>query len=169
MKLASLMSRVLAVRLETSRVEPGANRMPLGLIRNTWPLARMLPKMLEGLLPMTRFSTTEELLGWLNWTYSLPPTENCCQLMEARWVFWLMTTPLLPAVPMVADPATTCPPFGLARAAIGSMAPKAPAVCARARGDRACAKIPRIQPVKELPTGICLLIASPSARSQAGP
>src|SRR6185312_4225884 len=133
MKWASLVSRVLAVRLETSRDEPGANRMPLGLIRNTWPLALISPKMLEGLLPMTRFSTTEELLGWLNCTYSFEPMENCCQLMEARWELWLTMTPLLPAVPMVAEPAATCPPLGLARASTGVKALRAPAKRARQR------------------------------------
>src|SRR5580704_8304072 len=113
MKSEVLMSRVLAVRPDTSRFEPGANRMPLGLIRNTWPLALISPKMLEGLLPVTRFRITEELLGWLNCTYSLAPMENCCQLMAARCELWLTMTPLLPALPMVAVPATTCPPVGL--------------------------------------------------------
>src|ERR1700733_6496291 len=117
--------------------------------------------MLEGLLPMTRFSTTEELLGCTNCTYSFEPMENCCQLMEARWEFWLTTTPLLPAVPMVAEPATTCPPLGLARASTGVKALRAPATCINLRCGRACAHICRIQPSRELPAGMRLLIVSP--------
>src|SRR5690242_17509485 len=100
--------------------------MPLVLTRNTWPLAVMLPKMDEASPPTTRFSTTEELLGWMNCTYWLLPTENCCQLMMARWEDWSMMVWLAFGLVMVAEPATTWPPVGLANAANGVSAPSAP-------------------------------------------
>src|SRR5579859_346812 len=131
MKSAVLMSWVLATRPATSRLAPGANRMPFGLIRNTWPLAVMLPKMLEGLEPITRFSTMAELFGWMYCTYWSAPTENCCQLMAAFWLVWLMTVALAFGVLMVAEPPTTCPPVGLASAIRGDNAPRPAAARAK--------------------------------------
>src|SRR5579859_6232640 len=135
MKSLSLMSWVLATRPETSSTAPRPNRMPLGLMRNTWPLALMLPRMLEGMPPMTRFSTTAELSGCRNCTYSFAPTENCCQLMAAFWLVCLTRVPLAPGVLMLAWPPTTCPPVGFARAMMGDRAPR-PTAVRRSRGRR---------------------------------
>ena len=66
MKLASVMFSVDATRPLTLTDAPLPNRMPLGLTRNTLPLAERLPKIADGSGPSTRLSATELLLGWTN-------------------------------------------------------------------------------------------------------
>ena len=87
--------------------------MPLGLTKNTLPLAVKLPRMLEGLAPTTRLSATELLLGCTNWTDSPALMPKLCQLMMALDVDCVIT--ILPgAPPIVAEPAATTPPAGWA-------------------------------------------------------
>jgi len=43
-KSSLLMPWVVATRPPTSTLEPGAKKTPLGLVRNTWPGAVILPK-----------------------------------------------------------------------------------------------------------------------------
>src|SRR6185369_1291539 len=95
--------------------------MPLGLTRNTWPLADRLPRMDEASPPVTRLSTTDELEGWANCTLAPAPMEKPCQLMMARSLVWVMRCWPGATVAMVAEPAATLPPVG-----------SAPAVCATA-------------------------------------
>ena len=54
MKSLLLRSRVEATKPPTFTCAPRPNRMPLGLIRYTCPLAVMRPKMADGSLPTTR-------------------------------------------------------------------------------------------------------------------
>src|SRR5579862_2063686 len=118
------MLRVEARKPCTSRVAERPKNTPLGLTRNTWPLPVRLPRMLEAEPPVTRLRTTAELEGWRNWTYWPLPMLNCCQLMMALWLVCLTTRPLAPGLVMVACPAVTLPPLGLAKASIGAMAPR---------------------------------------------
>src|ERR1019366_1554362 len=67
--------------------------------------------MAEGFPPSTRLRVAEELFGTRNLVSSPLAMENCCQLMMALWVDWLMVS-VWPALPMVALPATTAPPVG---------------------------------------------------------
>ena len=108
------MSIVEATRPPTSTCAPLPKAMPLGLTRNTRPLAEMLPRISEGMPPTTRFNTVDEAEGWLNTTYSLLPTENCCQLIAAECELWLITSVPAFGALIVAWPATTWPPAGLA-------------------------------------------------------
>src|SRR6185503_3612119 len=48
---------------------------------------------------------------------------NCCQLMMALWLACLTTRLFALGVVILACPATTCPPLGLARANMGVKAP----------------------------------------------
>src|ERR1700722_7957190 len=67
--------------------------------------------MAEGFPPTTRLRVADELLGTINLVSSPLAMENCCQLMMALWVDWLIVS-VWPALPMVALPATTAPPEG---------------------------------------------------------
>ena len=113
MKSASEMARVDATSPPTFTDAPAPNRMPLGLTRNTLPLAVRLPSMFEGSDPMTRFSATELLPGCTNWTDSPARTPKLCQLIATLGVVWVIV--MFPGVPpMVALPAETTPPTGWA-------------------------------------------------------
>ena len=70
-------------------------------------------------LPMTRLSATEELFGWRKLTASLDEIEKPCQLMTVDCDDWLMLV-VVPLCEMLAEPATTCPPFGSANAGCSS-------------------------------------------------
>ena len=81
MKSPSLSPRVEPTRPPTLTDAPLPNRMPFGLIRNTLPFALRLPRMLDGSLPMTRFSATELLFGCTNCTLSPAAILKLCQLI----------------------------------------------------------------------------------------
>src|ERR1700744_2055100 len=117
MKSASLMPSVDATRPCTFTDAPLPNRMPFGLTRNTWPLARRLPRMVDGPEPVTRFSATELASGCTNTTDSPLPMLKFCQLMAAFWLPWVTVT-LEPLVLIVAEPADPVPPVGLASASV---------------------------------------------------
>ena len=57
------MSSVEATRPPTLTLAPLPNKMPLGLTRNTLPLALSEPRKLVGSEPSTRFKATALLLG----------------------------------------------------------------------------------------------------------
>jgi hypothetical protein len=63
MKSPSLMFKVDATNPPTLTEDPAPNRMPLGLTKNTWPLAERLPKMTEGSAPITRFNAIAAAVG----------------------------------------------------------------------------------------------------------
>ena len=77
--------KVVAMRLPTSTFECGPNKMPLGLTKNTRPLAISSPRIDEGSTPVTRFSATASALGWRNFTSSLTSMLKSFQLMMADW------------------------------------------------------------------------------------
>jgi len=63
MKLASLMLWLVATSAPTSTDAVGEKYTPLGLLKNTWPLDVMRPKIWLGLLSLTRFRVTACALG----------------------------------------------------------------------------------------------------------
>ncbi|EFV85397.1 hypothetical protein HMPREF0005_04489 [Achromobacter xylosoxidans C54] len=113
-KSLSLMLAVVATRPPTSMRAPLPNSTPFGLTSITVPLAFRRPKMADGSLPTTRFSVMLLLPGWRKLTVSLAPMLKSFQLMIALPVDWLMSSVPLPRSLMVAPPATTLPPVGLA-------------------------------------------------------
>ena len=85
--------------------------MPLPLLKNTWPLALICPKIWLGLPPVTRFKVTLLALGWLKLTVASRPTLKVFQFKAALAVLWLMFR-VLPVCCRVAWPALTVPPVG---------------------------------------------------------
>ena len=85
--------------------------MPLPLLKNTWPLALIRPKIWLGLPPVTRFKVTLLALGWLKLTVASRPTLKVFQFKAALAVLWLMFR-VLPVCCNVAWPALTVPPVG---------------------------------------------------------
>ena len=113
MKSASSSCRVEATSPPTFTDAPGPNRMPLGLIKNTWPFDVRLPKMAEASAPITRLSATEARPGCTNCTDCPAPMPKLCHWMATFGVVWVMV--MRPEVPpMAALPALTTPPVGLA-------------------------------------------------------
>jgi hypothetical protein len=88
--------------------------MPLLLIRKTWPVALIWPKMLDGSLPMTRLSVDDVALGCRKLTFSPLPTLNVCQLMMPLSEVCVMLSEPLAGAPMVTLPEVTWPPVGSA-------------------------------------------------------
>ncbi len=68
-------------------------------------------------MPVTRFKVTDELVGWMKRVCSSAPMEKLCQLMMALSVDWV-TVSSVPSSVMVALPAATVPPWGVARATV---------------------------------------------------
>ncbi len=116
MKLVLLIPGALTISPAVSTWAPLWNITPDGFVMTICPLAEMRPAMLEGSGPVTRFSVTALLLGWMNWTAWSRPTSKLRQSMAARWLAWLMVVLVL-FWPMLAAPATTWPPWGRALAA----------------------------------------------------
>src|SRR5580658_1264444 len=110
------MFRVDATRPPTFTWALAPNSTPFGLTRNTWPLAERLPRMLDGLDPVTRLRATELLFGWANDTDSPWAMPKLCQSRIAFWLVCLMVIDA-PELATVAAPATTEPPVGRAWAA----------------------------------------------------
>ncbi|CAN1571982.1 hypothetical protein MCEMAEM4_03329 [Burkholderiaceae bacterium] len=84
------MFKVDATNPPTFTEAPDPNKMPLGLTKNTWPLDVSRPRTADGSVPVTRFKTTELLLGWMNCTDSPTLMPKLCQLIAARAVVWVM-------------------------------------------------------------------------------
>src|SRR5678815_3689766 len=125
------MESVVANRPPTSTDAPGANSTPLGLVRNTWPLAVRRPKISDGLFPSTRLRATADELGWLKLTHALEPIEKLCQFRIAFCDVWSICS-LLVLDEMLALPAATLPPVGSVLAVVW-----ANALCSRVQGRSA--------------------------------
>ena len=139
MKSAVPMVCVVATRPPTLTDEVGLKYTPFGLLRNTWPLAVMRPKIWLAWLSCTRFSVTEPLFGCWKLTWACDPTLKVCQSIAPRWVAWLIVIWLPPWV-IVAAPPTTWPPVG------NWLAPGGPAQAKGARpspANSAAMKAPR--------------------------
>ena len=119
MKSALPIVCVVATSAPTSTEAPGAKYTPLGLVKNTWPLALMRPKIWLGLASSTRFKVTLLAEGWLKLTCACAPTLKVCQSIAARDVLCVMfiTAALWTIVTVLA---TTCPPVGNCMGAGGS-------------------------------------------------
>ena len=88
--------------------------MPFGLTSITVPLALSRPKIAEGSLPSTRLRITLLAEGCTKFTVSLAAMLKPDQLTMARELCWkIFSVPGAPLV-MLAEPATTWPPVGLA-------------------------------------------------------
>ncbi len=112
-KSVSLIFNVDATMPPTLTCAPGANITPLGLTRNTRPLAFRLPRIFDGSEPTTRLSVTALTLGCLKLTVSPAPMLKPCQLMAAFWLpCVIVVTP--GALAMLDCPAETTPPVGAA-------------------------------------------------------
>ena len=115
MKASLLMLWVVATKPPTSTLAPGAKYTPDGLVKKTWPLALMRPKIWLGSLLKTRLSVTLLALGCTKFTCAALPTSNRVQSTTARWLLWVMVmlALLVPTVlAMLAVPPTTLPPVG---------------------------------------------------------
>ena len=80
-------------------------RIPLGLTRNTRPLAVICPAISLVVLPVTRLSSADVAPGWLMSTRPPAPTEKLCQLMIARSLVWVICIAPAEGFAMVAAPA----------------------------------------------------------------
>lgn len=122
----------------------GVNSTPLGLSRNSWPLAFTAPWMTETSAPRTRFSATAVLEGCTKFTVAPWPTEKVCQSTARRELDWL-TVRVLPDWLRLPVPAATRPPVGR----VCAWAPPAAKVASRARPAAATADraLPRPQAV----------------------
>src|SRR6201998_2300772 len=74
--------------------------------------------------PITRLMMIDELEGCRDLTGWPLPMLNCCQSMMAAELVSFTTVLLALRLVMVAEPAITCPPVGLARANTGVKAPR---------------------------------------------
>jgi len=116
------------------------------------PFATICPAIFDGSGPVTRFSVTALVLGWLNRTACCAPTSNPCQSIAARWLDWLITV-CAGLCPMLAAPATTCPPTGRALGAgcadtwpANTNAPAACNAVPRSNAPRPCRTVPTRNP-----------------------
>ena len=115
MKLSSLMLCVVATTPPTSTDDVGEKNTPLGLLKNTWPLAVMRPKIWLGLLSFTRLSVMAFALGCTKFTEAELPRLKVSQFTTARWLLWFTVSAAACAVAVwlrVAVPRTTLPPLG---------------------------------------------------------
>ena len=133
LRLASFKSSVLATSEPTLTCAPWPNRMPLGLIKYTCPLALRCPRIWLPLVSTMRFTAIALAEGCTKFTVSCLAMLKLCQLSDRFWldcvmvVVWADCT-ILPA------PETTCPPTG--------------AACAKlAVSDRAAATSLRLEPL----------------------
>ena len=140
MKLASLWLMVVAVTAPTSSTALLPKYTPAGLINVTWPGALILPKIWLGLASRTRFKVAACALGWLKLTVPVEPTLKVPQLMTARCELWSMFSTgavAVPALPIWAMPAATCPWVG---SSLGEGGP-APANAMRPASPRTAASL----------------------------
>src|SRR5215472_6895571 len=115
MKSAFLMSAGVATIVLTSTWAPSVKTMPLWLTSTIRPLASIWPAMTEGSPPVTRLSVTEVAEGCRKTVVSPGAMLKLCQLMTAEPDDWLIWVRFAFCV-IVAVPATTEPPAGLAAA-----------------------------------------------------
>ncbi len=114
------MLKVVARSPATSTLAVEPKTMPWGLTRKIRPFAERAPRIVEGSIPVTRLSATEDAPGWMNLTSSLALMLNWFQLMMALPVAWLMIIVLAAGVVMAAEPPATVPPWGSAWAILAN-------------------------------------------------
>ena len=102
---------MLAISPPTFICAVAPKMMPWVLIRNTWPLELILPKIWLGFWSRMRLRATAERPGWLNSTDSLALRLKVSQFSANRCEIWLMTVSL-PCCAMLPEPPTTTPPVG---------------------------------------------------------
>ena len=107
----SLSCRVEATIPPTFTCAVLENTTPLGLSKNTWPLAFSRPMIWEALLSSTWLMATEDWLGWLKLTVASWPMLKVFQLLLRVWLFWLMLSVSLVWVKL-AEPEFTWAPVG---------------------------------------------------------
>jgi hypothetical protein len=152
MKSALAMSWVVARKPAVLMTAPLPISTPFGLIRKTRPLALSVPKICDGFgSPMTRLSTVEVEFGWMNRVVSPEPMLNDCQLMTAFWVLWVTVTVEVPVPSIEAEPPTTCPPCGLAKAGAARTAGSQSRPAAGLWGRRCMALVPHRRYEEEAP------------------
>ena len=93
--------------------------MPLGLDKNTWPLAFNVPKICDGLDPSTLFNATELDDGWTKLTVLPLPIEKLSHVIEVAFVDWFIVITSDDCV-ITAEPDTTEPPVGSTSANTGN-------------------------------------------------
>ena len=146
--------------------------MPAGLLRNTWPLLLMRPKIWLALPSRTRLSVTLAASGCLKVTLAPVPRLKLCQSMTARWLpCWMVMA--APAWPMLAWPATTLPPCGKVVAAGPAWASAAPAKPSASAAGSLRSAANRALPPRPLPLPLlrprlrsCTAIQVPRTASQ---
>ena len=90
-----------------------AIKTPLGLSKNTCPFACNDPYISERLLPVTRFTATDEASGCLKTTEFPAPMEKLVQRKPSTCVFWVICKPAPPLVTAIdPEPVFTVPPVG---------------------------------------------------------
>ena len=114
MNASSAISSVEAVNPAALTLPVLVMRMPLGLTRNTRPLAVMRPAISLVAVPVTRFSRAAVASGWRMSTLASAPTEKLRQLTMARFERWSMVSRVGDGVWIVTSPARTSPPSGSA-------------------------------------------------------
>ena len=117
----SPVSSVEATRPPTLTCAPWPNTTPFGLMRKTWPLASMRPRIRLPLVSAMRLTAMDVVEGWTKSTVSCLPTLKLAQPSDRLALDCLMvvTAPDCVIVPL---PAVTCPPLGVALAIDASAA-----------------------------------------------
>ena len=115
-KSSGVRSSVLATRPPTFSCALLPKMMPWVLIRNTWPLELMWPKIWLGFWSKMRLSAIALCEGWLNSTEASLPRLKLCQFSASSADCWL-TTVLAPLCVIEPTPPTTTPPAGMVVAA----------------------------------------------------
>jgi hypothetical protein len=106
MKSSSLRFRVEARKPAVSIRPPGPTTTPLGLIRNTRPLASRSPWIRVRSPPVTRLRIAAAALGWSKRSVAPAGTDRLGQLTMAFWLDWV-TVVVEPDVATPAWPETT--------------------------------------------------------------
>src|SRR5450755_1282105 len=102
LKSALPISRVEATKPPPTCTEPvGVIAMPLGLTRNTCPLALICPAIVEDVTPVTRLRMAEPAFGCTKLTLALAPTEKLVQSTTALGEDWLIVNALPAGVPIL--------------------------------------------------------------------
>ena len=129
---SSLMASVEATKAP-ARTEPSrVITTPLGLTRNTRPLAVRLPAISEAPCPVTRLSMDEEAEGWRTSTLPPAPIEKPSQFTIAASVPCRIAIRPVAGVATSTEPWTTLGPVGSSWAAPGAVS-AVPAISPQAR------------------------------------
>ena len=116
MKLALVMPDVVAMIAPTFTCAPLPNRMPLGLVMMTVPLAESWPRMVLAPLPSTRFNACINWSAWTNTTFSPAAMLKLCQSITSLSEFWMTAISVGLLTTIWPLPSAMVPPCGRARA-----------------------------------------------------